>query len=92
MIDPHPELEKSKAHSRLFGVLHAIPEMNIPLNDGDVLKFNFGIPYQKTFEEAFYGAEIDYSELPVNFETYSPVDQERIKQRMAEIAALREPE
>jgi hypothetical protein len=38
--------------------------------------------YQRTFEEALYGYDLVYSELPPNFERYSPADQQRIAARM----------
>jgi len=90
IIDPRPAVETAEGRSRLFRVADKMPAMDIPLNDGDMLKFDFGVPYQKTFEEAVYGTEIDYSELPVNFDTYNMADQAYITHRMTEIAALPE--
>ncbi|MCU0513630.1 MAG: hypothetical protein MUE40_13805, partial [Anaerolineae bacterium] len=63
----------------------------IALHAADVLTFDFGAPYRKTYEEALYGLEIDYRQLPERFETYSPADQACIRQRLQEIAALPEP-
>jgi hypothetical protein len=47
-----------------------------------LLLFDFALVYDKAFEDALYGAELDYSQLPDAFETYSQEDQTRIKQRM----------
>lgn len=41
--------------------------------------------YERTFEDAYLGDDVDYSELPLNFHTYSPRDQHRILLRMAAI-------
>ncbi len=80
--DPRPEVEKGKTYVTEFDVDDPIPAVNIPLNAGDVLKFDFGKAYTKTFEEAFYGDEVDYSQLPDHFDRYSEHDQIRIICRM----------
>ena len=66
-----------------FDVDTPIPQVTIPLRAGDSLTFDFGAAYDKTFEEALYGLElVDYSQLPLNFDRYSPDDQLRILRRM----------
>ena len=59
--------------------------MKIPLNGDDVLTFDFGVPYRKTFEEIYLGDQVDYSVLPLNFERYRPQDQARIAGRMLNV-------
>jgi hypothetical protein len=39
-----------------------------------VALFDFGQPYNATFEGLSYGTELDYMQLPILFETYSPAD------------------
>jgi hypothetical protein len=57
--------------------------VSIPLNRDDVLEFDFGAPYRKTFEETLYGLErVDYAQLPLNLDRYLPDDQARIARRM----------
>ena len=87
VLDPRPAYREGQAVLRQFDVDARIPTMTIPLNAGDSIPFDFGIPYQTLFERAFYGDQIDYSQLPLNFDRYSPADQQRIANRM--IAVLR---
>jgi hypothetical protein len=83
VIDPRPDFDLGQAHIHEFDVDAPIPLVTIPLNAGDVLAFDFGIPYQKTYEEMLYGLEwVDYSQLPPNFKRYTPTDQLRILTRM----------
>ncbi len=83
VIDPRPDMQTGKALLKQFDVDDAIPAVPIPLNAEDTLLFDFGQPYTATFEGLSYGAELDYSHLPMLFETYSPADRVRIQQRMA---------
>lgn len=82
VIDPRPDFFEGQGHSRQFDVDDLIPEMKILLNAGDVLEFDFNLPYQRTFEEMRYGRRVDYSQQPLNFELYSSDDQARILWRM----------
>jgi Protein of unknown function (DUF4058) len=85
VIDPRPKLDEGKAHSWQFGVNMPIPTLAIRLNASDVININFDGVYQKTFEDNVYGDVVDYSQPPVNFERYSPNDQQLIQQRLTEI-------
>lgn len=92
VIDPRPSLYDSMGRTVQFDVDDAIPTVTIPLNDGDVLRFDFDAPYQKTYRETLYGLEIvDYRRLPTHFDRYSPSNQQRIAVRMIAIleAAMR---
>lgn len=83
VIDPRPNMDDGVVHLTEFDVDAPIPEVAIPLNGDDVFHFDFGKPYQKTFEETLYGLErVDYRQLPHNFERYSEADQQRIANRM----------
>jgi hypothetical protein len=85
VIEPRPDFYEGQGRSRQFKVDDLIPRMRIPLSDDDVLEFNFSTPYQKTFEEMFYGNKVDYRQLPLNFETYSIEDRARIVARMLSV-------
>ncbi len=83
VMDPRPRFVEGLGHVVEFDVDASIPTVDIPLNAGDVLDFDFGAPYVKMFEEMLYGAEfVDYSQFPVRFDRYSSDDQARIATRM----------
>lgn len=82
VLDLHPDFKTGPADIHEFDVDAPIPAVPIPLNAGDVLQFDFGMPYQKVFEESFYGDDVDYAELPLNFDRYSDSDKLRILNRM----------
>ena len=82
IIDPRPDIYAGEGRLREFDVDTSIPVMDIPLNGGDVLRFDFGQPYHKTFDEMLYGEKVDYSQLPLNFNAYKESDQARIVSRM----------
>jgi len=91
VLEPRPDFYEGQGRTRQFNVDEPIPTMIISLSADDVLEFNFGPPYLKTFEEMFYGDRVDYSQLPVNFDLYSPDDQARIVSRMlAVLSAIRD--
>jgi hypothetical protein len=82
VIDPRPAFREGQARVRQFDVDDPLPTVNIPLNADDVLAFDFGTAYTKTFGEMLYGNEVDYRDLPLNFDRYSEADQARITARM----------
>lgn len=82
VVDPRPSTAEGKFYASQFDVDDPIPVVNIPLNGEDILKFDFGVPYTKTFEEVFYGDLVDYSQLPLHFDRYSESDQLHILTRM----------
>jgi Protein of unknown function (DUF4058) len=85
VIDPRPILEKGPTQVVPFDVDQPLPIARIPLNGGDFLDFDFGLPYRKTLEEGYYGDFVDYTQFPGNFERYGPADQARIAARMMTI-------
>lgn len=83
VLNPHPAVKDEDIYLKQFDVDQELPSVIIPLSGKDRLNFNFGIPYRKTFEEMLYGLEdVDYTQLPLNFERYSQADQTRIVNRM----------
>lgn len=86
VIDPRPSYFEGRAYLAEFDVDAPIPTAPIPLNGNDVLHFDFGAPYRKTFEETLYGWRlVDYSQFPERYDRYSPADQQRIAQRMVAV-------
>ena len=85
VLDPRPDFDTGPAEFAEFHVDEPIPTVKIPLNAGDVLNFDFNAPYQKMFEEGFLGDDVDYSQLPANFERYPQADQQRIACRILAI-------
>lgn len=84
VIDPRPDPEQGFAIARQFEVGATIPQVEIPLNDGDALPVDVGVIYNTTFERGLYSADLDYSHPPVRFDTYHAVDQERIRRYMVD--------
>ena len=82
VLNPRPKLEKGRFLNKAFDVDEPIPVVEIPLKGGDLLEFDFGAPYRKTFEDGLVGYHLDYSEFPLNFRRYSATDQTRIALRM----------
>lgn len=66
--------------------------VKIPLADDDFLEFDFNAVYQETYTLGRWGTNIDYTELPRKFETYSPADQVRIKAVMERAKELSDAE
>ncbi len=85
VIDPRPTLPKGRVYRKAFAVDSPIPRMPIPLESDDFIVFDFDPPYQRSFEEMYYGNSVNYTEFPVNFSRYSAADQARIAARMLAI-------
>jgi hypothetical protein len=86
VIDPRPEFEKGKVHPYSFDADAPFPLTPIPLCADDLLRFDFGAPYHKTLAETFFAFEqVDYRQLPDNFDRYHPADQTRIAARMVAV-------
>lgn len=82
--DPTPTFEAGIAATYGFQVDDPIPEITVPLMNDDTLTLDLNSVYQHTFQSlSAYSRRVDYEQLPVNFETYSTDDQERIQARMA---------
>jgi hypothetical protein len=84
---PHPAYETGKA--RFFGswVDMLLPRFQLPLMDSETIPFDLNSIYDRTcLSNRIFREAMDYSQLPLAFERYSPADQERIRARMAAIA------
>jgi len=87
VIDPRPTFEDGRIALYQFDVDSPIPTVEIPLHADDRLHFDFDRVYQKTFEDALYGFDMDYTQWPMNIERYSKADQQRVGERL--VAVLR---
>ncbi|MEO0565431.1 MAG: DUF4058 family protein, partial [Chloroflexota bacterium] len=85
IIDPRPNWLTGEG--RVYGIHldQKLPTLQIPLNAGDVLDFDFDAPYQQTYEGLFFGDDLDYSQLPPAWERYRADDQARILTRLLNI-------
>jgi hypothetical protein len=87
-LDPRPDLRMGQASVHEFAVDAPIPTITIPLNAGDRLAFDFGLPYRRMSEGGLFGYNLGYRELPQRFDRYSGADRRRIALRMlATVAA-----
>ncbi|MEL7236756.1 MAG: hypothetical protein AAGK74_19795, partial [Chloroflexota bacterium] len=69
-----------------FTVDDPLPLLEIPLTDGNTVRFDVGAAYDTGFREMGYGLEtVDYTQLPANFDRYSQHDQRRIARRMVAV-------
>jgi hypothetical protein len=83
VVDPRPAFEDGVAFPYYINVDEPLPVVNIPLNAGDQLHFDFGAAYDKTLLETRYAARlVDYTQLPEAFHRYTEADQARILCRM----------
>lgn len=84
VTNPHPDVKTGKTDVYGFGVDSSIPTIDVPLSGQDFVTVDFGEPYQVTYASTrYYGTRlVDYEQIPVNFETYSEADQQRIRERM----------
>ncbi len=79
--DPRPNWTEGKASIYGFRVDEPLPKIPIPLEGKDTLVFDLGIPYKRAIHSGrILRSVMDYTQLPVNFERYSPEDQIRIRQ------------
>jgi hypothetical protein len=76
---------------RGFDVDERIPSMRVALNGSDQLTFDFDTPYHKAIHDGLFGLElVDYAQVPLHFDRYSPEDQARIEARMRKIVMSNE--
>ncbi|HVU12723.1 MAG TPA: DUF4058 family protein [Phototrophicaceae bacterium] len=87
--DPHPSLEKGYTSIYGFDVETLIPQIEVPLSDDNAISIDFNAVYNRTFaSNRYYGTIlVDYQQLPVNFESYTEADQQRIRERMRQVQA-----
>jgi hypothetical protein len=74
-----------------FGVDAPIPAVNIPLAGNEVAALALHEVYHFTFKAGRWGDQVDYALEPERLHTYSPADQQRIRDRMAALQATSIP-
>jgi len=79
---PRPNLAQGKTYLHQFKVDDPMLPITIPLSASDVIDFDFSVPYNRTFQEIHLWKQVDYAQLPPNFDQYSPADQLRILKRI----------
>lgn len=82
VFEPHMNGKNERILNYSFGVADKIPTIPIPLDTNDWLIFDFNQPYQKMFDEALYGFDIDYT--TDTYRHYQPTDRQYILKRVAE--------
>ncbi|MEM7132434.1 MAG: DUF4058 family protein [Chloroflexota bacterium] len=85
VLDPRPTFQSGQVALHQFDVDTPIPTVEIPLHADDRVLFDFDKVYQKTFQEALYGFDMDYRQWPMNLDRYSKADQKRIGQRLVAV-------
>jgi len=86
MFYPVPTLHAGNVYIVPFDVDMLIPSLILPLVGTDIVQFDLQSAYLRTFDgQPAFSRRLDYSELPLAFDTYSPADQERIRARMEAI-------
>jgi hypothetical protein len=86
--DPRPSDPYPQGYLHLYGfhVEDSPPILAIPLEGGEGLRFDFMAAYHYTFQRSPLAHKaLDYSLEPLNFHTYSPADQARIRAKMASL-------
>lgn len=87
VTDPRPDYEQGMIKVYGFGILDKLPVIDIPLDGNDTVRVDFGTVYNRTFENTrlFWQIYAEYSEPPVNFDAYTPADQEKITKFLSEM-------
>ncbi|MEM6282063.1 MAG: DUF4058 family protein [Chloroflexota bacterium] len=75
VIDPRPDWLSGRGRVYPVQIDRTLPIVNIPLNVGDLLQFDFDAPYQQTYTSLFFGDTIDYIHLPEEFEKHDTDDE-----------------
>jgi hypothetical protein len=84
VINPHPTLEEGTGAIYGWFVNEMLPRITIHLLGDDQLDFDLDVPYQKVFLEGLLGAEIDYTQKPLQYDSYHPQDQASITHIMTD--------
>lgn len=86
--DPHPTLKEGQISVYDVGIDDRLPRIRVPLLDEDAVIVDFGAIYNMTFASLkFFALVVDYEQEPPQFDRYTPADQGRIRDLMADIAA-----
>ncbi len=85
---PHQNDQRGYTAVYGIGVDDALPQVALPLAERETVAVNLGEIYNRLFTETRVFQLIpDYAAEPAQFERYQPQDRQRIRARMAQIAA-----
>jgi hypothetical protein len=85
---PHQDAHSGKTDVYGIGVDDVIPTVLIPLTQGDGVAVDFNAIYHTTYSnQRIFQLLSDYAAEPTQFDRYQPQDRQRIRARMAAIAA-----
>lgn len=84
--NPYPSVSEGRTLAYRFAVDDPIPTLDIPLANDDFVSVDFDSPFQSAFASTREARDnSDYTQLPDNFDSYSPNDQARIQVVMARV-------
>ncbi len=86
--DPRPTIPDGTIYVYTVGILDNIPKITIPLHGNDIILLDLNRIYNQTFEGSilFHQTFVDYSQEPINMDSFTPTDQQAIRDTMAHIA------
>jgi len=86
--DPRPDLIDGRIFVYEIGTMDEIPAIIIPLDGDDTIEFNLNAVYQHTFgkHRYYYQKIVDYTQDPIHMDSFTPADQQAIRDTMAHIA------
>ena len=83
ITDPLPTIQDGITQVYGIPVDEPLPELKIPLAEADFVRLRLNEVYNQTYHSlGWYSYRVDYEQEPVNFNAYTPVDQQRIHERM----------
>jgi len=85
--DPRTDTQQVQVQAYGFGVDQSFPTIPLPLSDKAFVGFNFGEAYHQAYERGPWHQVVDYESEPVRMDTYTPVDQARIRARLESVRA-----
>jgi hypothetical protein len=80
VTDPRPNWAIGKVRAYGFGLGEPVKTFPLPLADSESLDFDLNVVYQRTFRAGRWNDLLDYRVEPERFDTYSPADQQYIRQ------------
>lgn len=86
VTDPRPSIKSGKTDIYGVGVLDELPNIAVPLEGEDSVSLDIGTVYNTTFNKRPFPQRVDYTQPPIHFEAYTPLDKQQIIRHMAKIA------
>jgi hypothetical protein len=84
--DPRPDFEKGTTQVYGWTVDQPLPIIDIPLAGADKVRVDFNVAYNRTFGNyRYYQMVVDYAQEPINFDSYTKADRQRILMMLEKI-------